>query len=595
MSPRTPITKLADEGDRTRAEQTRALYRNGPVGVISAALVSMFVAFALQNTALTSISSSAVLWSTLVTACAVCHVGLCVLYWRAETADRQWRRWLRLFTLFAFVEGIIWCFGATWLTSPDDFSTALVLLLGWTGVCSAGAIVFGPHPPTYLAFLYPAMLPHLYFAMRYRYPHFELILTLEIAFLVALPLIAWRFSGQLVESLRLRFANLDLAEDLKMQKERAEQANRAKSTFLASASHDLRQPVHALGLFIGALRSRAMDSQARLLVDHIDNSVSAMDELFAALLDISKLDAGTVKPEMQTLALAPLLARLCRDYIDEAVAKDIALRWVDCSLNVQSDPVLLERIIRNLISNAVRYTDTGGVLVGCRRRGASVVLQVLDTGRGVPTDQHSLIFQEFFQIGNAERDRTKGLGLGLAIVKRLTELIDAPLSFRSVVGQGSVFSLILPVSGSAPLMHHIVGQPTDLAPGNKLIVVIDDERAIQRATESLLTAWGYSVVVAGTGVEAGLHLSAKAKRPDLIICDYRLRGSETGAEVIEQIQRQFDHPIPAMLITGDTAADRIAEAQASGFLLLHKPLANGKLRAAIGNLLRQGSGDNSAG
>lgn len=568
---------------RIRSEQTRVLYRNCAIGVSSAAAVAIFVAIGVASRADPAIGRRALVWATLVCACAVGHMGLGWTYWRTNAGEGDWRRWLRWFTLFAFAEGMAWSLGAVWLTPADDFSMALVLVLAWTGVCSAGAIVFGPYPPTYLVFFYPAMLPHLWFALRDRYPMWELVVALELAYLVILPLIAWRFSAQLIESVRLRFANIDLADDLRVQKERAEAASRAKSTFLAAASHDLRQPIHALGLFVGALRAERMSRAARSLVDQIDGSVSAMDELFAALLDISKLDAGTVNPVCEDFALDPLLDRLVRDFAGEATAKGIAIRRVPTSLSVIADPLLLERIIGNLVSNAVRYTVSGKVVIGVRRRAQQVSIEVHDTGPGIPTELHGLIFQEFFQAGNPERDRSKGLGLGLAIVSRLAGLLDAPLRFRSAPGKGTSFTVAVPRgSGAAPRQAET---PAAGPAPHALIAVIDDELAIRQAMVQLLENWGHSVITGGSSA-ALIAGAADTAVPDLIICDYRLREGETGVAVIAALRRHFGRPVTAMLITGDTAPDRIAEAQASGFLLLHKPLAAGKLRAAIGHLLR---------
>ena len=251
---------------------------------------------------------------------------------------------------------------------------------------------------------------------------------LILIYTALLPIFVFSLRRQMIEAHRLRFENLALADDMRQQKEIADSASRAKSSFLASASHDLRQPVHALGLFIGALRSRTMDAEARRLLGHIDDSVGAMADLFASLLDISKLDAGTVRACPERIAIGPLLMRLCADYASEAAAKGISLRRVECSLTVHSDPILLERILRNLISNAVRYTDRGGVVVGCRRLTRNVAVEIWDGGCGIAADQHEQIFQEFFQVGNPERDSSKGLGLGLAIVKRLSMLIRTGLN-----------------------------------------------------------------------------------------------------------------------------------------------------------------------
>lgn len=288
------------------------LYRLAPLGVISAAGVAVMIGASGYSQDQTD--GRAVGWSLFIVLCALVHLGLCLAFRRAAPPDADWRRWMRPFNAMAVVEGIGWGVGALILTAADNSRQALVILVSWTSVSAGGAIVFGAHIPTYLAFLYPAMLPHVFLTLRYRYPYFGLLAGLEVVFLTLIPLIALQFSRQLVDGLHLCFANLDLAEDLQRQKVVAEQANLAKSQFLAAASHDLRQPVHALGLFVGALRGRKMDRESRRLLEQIDKSVAALDELFVGLLDISKLDAGAVQPRIETVAIHLTLERLLRDY-----------------------------------------------------------------------------------------------------------------------------------------------------------------------------------------------------------------------------------------------------------------------------------------
>jgi CheY-like chemotaxis protein/anti-sigma regulatory factor (Ser/Thr protein kinase) len=247
----------------------------------------------------------------------------------------------------------------------------------------------------------------------------------------------------------------------------------------------------------------------------------------------------------------------------------------------------LERIVRNLVSNAVRYTPQGRVLVGARRRGTLVLVQVWDTGPGIPLDQQERVFQEYYQLANPERDRTKGLGLGLAIVRRLTALLDCRLTLRSQPGRGSCFEVAMRRAAAPPSIPITEAEPMQSFPVHGLIVVIDDDIAIREAASRLLKGWGYDVIAAGSGEEARQRLEAAASPPDLLICDYRLRDGENGIALIEQLRACYVTEIPAMLVTGDTAPDRLAEAQASGLLLLHKPVSNSKLRASISNLINK--------
>ncbi|MDB5514888.1 MAG: integral rane sensor hybrid histidine kinase, partial [Tardiphaga sp.] len=250
---------------------------------------------------------------------------------------------------------------------------------------------------------------------------------------------------------------------------------------------------------------------------------------------------------------------------------------------------LMERILRNLISNAVRYTDKGKILVGCRRRGGAIWVEVWDTGVGIPGAERERVFEEYVQLQNPERDRTRGLGLGLAIVRRLGVLLSCELELRSQPGRGSCFRIAMPLAEAAPLSPPAAFEPAAADTGLGLILVIDDEAPIRDGMRSLLAGWGYQVITAGSGAQMLANLAPCAKRPDLIICDYRLRDGENGIDVIAALQSECNEAIPAMLITGDTAEDRLIEAQASGYLLLHKPVPNGKLRAAIVNLMAASS------
>jgi len=561
------------------------MYRNSPVGITAGAVAACILAIALEQAGRLETERMA-LFSAMTIGCVALHLALCALFWRRAPPDAEWRPWMAAFTVMAALEGLTWIPGAIWMTSPNDMMQELIVVLV-SGMIVLGALpVFSSYLPTYLVFAVPVVVPHVVFGLTYRYPFHELLAALSLTFLVAVPVMARVLNGQSAEGLRLRFENMSLIEDLRLQSARADQANRAKSSFLASASHDLRQPIHALGLFVGALRGHAMSPEAEQLVDHITGSVHAMDDLFAALLDISKLDAGVVEAQLGATPLGPLLDRLCRDYADPAASKGIEVRRVGCSGAVVSDPILLERVLRNLISNAVNYTDAGRILVGCRRGRGTITVEVWDTGRGIAPEQSEQVFQEFYQIDNPERDRSKGLGLGLAIVRRIAPLIGGVLTLRSEPGRGSVFRLALPRAGAGDLPAAGDAPPALGAMRTGLILVIDDEVAIQQAMSTLLTGWGHPVFVAGSATAMQAQLIDCYDKPDLIICDYRLRGDETGIMAIRRLAEAYNDDIPAMLITGDTAPDRISEAQASGYLLLHKPLSNSRLRAAIGQLMR---------
>jgi CheY-like chemotaxis protein len=381
--------------------------------------------------------------------------------------------------------------------------------------------------------------------------------------------------------------------ELLRQKEAAEEANIAKSRFLAVASHDLRQPLHALGLFVQALQESSIAAQERHLVGNIRRSVDAMEELFDALLDISRLDAGIVRPGFETFGLATLFDRLSFEFGPVAKQKGLSLSVMKTSVYICSDPTLVERIVRNLISNAIRYTDRGGLLLGCRRQEGGIRIEVWDTGRGIPAEKHREIFREFAQLDAVDQDPHKGLGLGLAIVERLAKLLDHEIRLRSIPGKGSVFSVAIPRGREEDVIANTAVEHTtafDLT--GVLILVIDSEPAVRQAMEALLGKWNGEVITAASGAEMKDKLPLVLRVPGLIISDYRPRAPATlGAgptlAAIDMLRGEFNTEIPAVLLTGDTGTEHSARDQeVAGLPVLQKPLNPAKLRTLIANLLR---------
>jgi signal transduction histidine kinase/CheY-like chemotaxis protein len=504
---------------------------------------------------------------------------------RAADPVGEWRRWARYFCIGSFIGGLVIGIASLWLMPAGRLDMQLIIWVLICGIVSGAVTAYGAYLPALYASLLPMVgIPLAWMVVQDDWQHYLIAVTI-LAWIVAHVEQARRYSATIQETVRLRFENEDLVGGLRREKAIAEEASAAKSRFLAAASHDLRQPVHALSLFVAALRPRVSEGEAVSLLDHVDSSVRAMSGLFNGLLDISRLDAGVVEVNRHSFAIQPILERICRDHAADAQAKGVRLSLKPCSVVVKSDPVLLERIVRNIVANAVAYTDRGRVVVGCRR-GATLSVQVWDTGRGIPPAEQEQVFKEFYQVGNPERDRTKGVGLGLAIVKRLTALLGHPLQMRSQPEKGTMFRLDVPLSASAdpdPARLELPAVPSVL--GSGLILVVDDEVAIQAAMKSLLGDWGYQCIVAGSFDEMVQRIANCPDRPQLIISDYRLRGQDDGIDIIERLRSEYnDDEIPGMLITGDTAPDRLREAQESGLLLLHKPVPNSRLRASITHL-----------
>ncbi|HKE96937.1 MAG TPA: hybrid sensor histidine kinase/response regulator [Povalibacter sp.] len=573
--------------DRIRAEQVRSIYRNTTPG-ISATLIAVWVlSCVLVYIGAADMRRTAVFlgFMTLQT---LLRLWVHRRYALADDKDTAWRRWVQWFMAGVIVGGLTIGTGAIWITSSARIDLQLVALLLIFAISAGAVSAFSAFLPAFCVFFTAiSIVPVGWLLTRDSLLHVAMG-GLYLLWAAAVTEQARRSSQAFAESVRLRFENLDLIEDLQREKAAADQANAAKSRFLAAASHDLRQPVHALSLFVAALRSRPMDQETRELLDHVDGSVHAMGRLFGGLLDISRLDAGVVEINRTAFAIGPMLERIGHDYTAQAVAKGLRLRIRNSSAIVTTDALLVERILRNLLDNAITYTSRGAILVGCRRRGERLDVQVWDSGPGIPPQEQQLVFQEFYQLGNPERDRTKGVGLGLAIVKRLTTLLGHSLQLRSTADRGSCFAIELPLAASGALSTAATGElPMLNLAGSGLILVIDDEAAIQLAMKSLLRSWGYDVIVSGTGNEMLERIAARNEVPKLIICDYRLREHENGIDVIERLRSEYNDEIPGMLITGDTAPDRLREAQDSGFLLLHKPVPNSRLRAAITHLIEE--------
>lgn len=363
-------------------------------------------------------------------------------------------------------------------------------------------------------------------------------------------------------------------------------ANRAKSRFLAAASHDLRQPMHALGLFVSQLTNRVTDPDTKHLANRVESAVSALQGLLDALLDVSRLDAGVVTPNIVDFSANSILERIENAFAADATDRELRFRIVRTTLMLKSDPLLLERILINLVANAMRYTENGGVLVGCRRRGKHVRIEVWDSGIGISPEHQQAIFQEFYQIGNPERDRQKGLGLGLSIAARLALLLGGRIDVRSQPGHGSVFAVEIP-RGESVLRSTSFDTSTNITTSlhNTTVLVIDDDALVCEALAGLITQWGGTALTASCGKDALTISTQASNQPNVVLCDYRLPAGETGDNVIKLLREHIDPALPAALITGDTAPERLREANKSGVPLLHKPVQPARLRALLEHLI----------
>src|SRR5438874_6844887 len=386
----------------------------------------------------------------------------------------------------------------------------------------------------------------------------------------------------------LRRAQIELERKVAERTRELELANAAKSRFLAMASHDLRQPLHALGLFVAQLRTPLKSRERTKTIERVDATRKEMVEMFNSLLDISRLDAGILTPKITEFPIARLLQKIETRFDQATREKGLRLRVRRSDAWVRSDAMLLERILLNLVSNAVRYTLRGGIIVGCRRRGEMLRIEVWDSGPGIPEDQKQNVFGEFFQLTGPERYRYGGLGLGLAIVDRLRLLLNHQIDLASTVGRGSRFAILVPMADECDTSAEPVESPhpAAFAVEGKVILVIGDAPTVLEGTGGLLGKWGYSVLTAGSDEAALIRLAERQQRPDLIILDYHLASGKTGIRAIEQINAAFGSSIPAILISGDTAPEPLRDAKDRGYILLHKPVDPMRLRAVMHEFFR---------
>ena len=387
---------------------------------------------------------------------------------------------------------------------------------------------------------------------------------------------------------RAQVDNAALVQRLNQQIELTAQASRDKSQFLASASHDLRQPLHALSFFGATLERRLAGSVDEPLIHNMMRSIEALDRSFGAILDISKLDAGAVPAHVQSFPVRDLFRQLQLGFGGQAEEAGLQLRFHAGGKVVTSDPQLLERILGNLVQNALRYCKPGGgVLVAARSRAGGVSLEVWDTGIGISESELPRIFAEFYQVANPARDRSKGLGMGLAIVKRLAQLLGHELTVRSHTGRGSVFRVWVERSHPEPMDAFVVGAETlpGAIDGSRTVLLIDDEEAIRTSVGELLAEWGYAVLAVATIADAVQAAQQRQGLIDIVISDLRLRTGEDGLRAIEQVRRACGFNVPALVVTGDTAPDQVLRVHESGHIVLYKPVQPRELLTVLKRLV----------
>ena len=518
-------------------------------------------------------------WVLAICAVYVSRISLAMSYKRLAPAVEAAGQWGLYFTVTSALSGLTWGVDGMFFFLPDSAGHQVLIYTSIMGLAAGSIIVTAYWLPGFYAYAIPAITlssARLAYEGTFEYQGLAVLMLMYLSIII---MVGKNQKQSAYDAIQLRFENIDLIDQLRDQKQVAEQANIAKSKFLAAASHDLRQPLHALTLFVATLNEKIRIPEVRVVVDNIKQSVTALEGLFNALLDISRLDAGIVQPKIVAANIKPLFQLLDDEYAPQARSQRLEWNMHCDDIAVKTDPVLLETILRNLISNAIRYTPHGRIHLRCTAQEDHVRIEIQDSGIGISPENQQEVFNEFVQLQNPERDRNKGLGLGLAIVKRLVNLMQHDLQMHSIPGTGTNFRLRLPIAEvvAGPLSADVDWQLNTGGLGMR-VLVIDDEAVVRRAVESLLSEWGYEVIVADSAEEAMIVLQSA---PDVIIADYRLRQNLTGIEAIRAMHAHWGNHIPALIITGDTGPEQLREASQSGYSLLHKPVQPGRLRAFL--------------
>ncbi|NYI02715.1 ATP-binding protein [Cupriavidus plantarum] len=601
---------MTHNGDDIEAAMVRLLYRQSHGILFANFVIPAAVVYALRDT---SAYQLLLAWMAAIYVLTFCRIGLSLMFFRhGESAATTPKQWVTRFTVFSWLSAALWGFlGSLWLLPPDPEWVAFACIV-LAGMACGAMPGLSARLGVYVGFMTIMILPFVITCLLRDEPIYGVFLMFALALYVVNVYFGRVTYRNLLSGVQLRFENVALIGQLERERDRANAANLAKTRFLAAASHDLRQPLHALGLLSASLSAVAERGDvgadgARQLGRRLDTTLERMGGLLDGLLDVSRLDAGLVTIRRRPLPLATLLDDIRDEYVEQARRQGCRLDVVVTEAWIDSDPELLRRILDNLLSNAIRYAPMARILVGARRRPGAMEIQVIDSGPGIAPEAQALVFEEFAQLTDAPAEQ--GLGLGLAIVRRLAGLLGHPISLRSVPGKGSNFSVTVPLARDgaasaaldAPLSAFSGGVQQTECYG---VMLVDDDPQILSALNDLLKFWGH-LVYAGATVEevCAAHQRAREQGPapvHLVLADFRLANQVTGDQAIAWLREYLDAPIPGLIVTGDTAPDRLRALHASGYRVLHKPISADALRQAIAQTAQtaqtvQGARDPAAG
>ena len=491
--------------------------------------------------------------------------------------DAHAAHWQRALTSTTAMDSMLWALAA-WLVPPPGNLLLFGLLALIIGVASSVAVYATQLESILLAWTLPMNLG-IIGALAWQGQPLFWFLAACLGFNLGLVLHFGRLQQALLrQALRVHFEKEALAEQLAEQVRIAQQANAEKTRFLTAASHDLRQPMHAIALFGAVLEQELQQHRLQRSATQLMQAVNALSQSLDAMLDISRLDAGAITPAIQATPLNTIFQSLNHTFAPAAEQRGLQLRLRASPLWLRTDPALLHRLLANLVDNALKYTQHGGVLLVARARGAVAWIDVRDTGIGIDAAHHPHLFQEFYQVDNPGRDRSRGLGIGLSIVQRLSQLLDHPVQLHSRPGRGSRFRVIVPIAAEPapqpPPPQADARQPPALLP--RRVLLVDDEGAIAQAMAALMHTHGVTLAHAVTAAQAReqLHAARATGQPfDALVCDLRLAEGADGLALALQLRQQQQPPLPTVIVSGETAPAALQRVQDKGLSLLHKPVA----------------------
>ena len=478
-----------------------------------------------------------------------------------------------------------------WMYFPTGDPPFIALMCFFMmGLVQAGVAGVAAYWPVLRVFLLP---PTLSLALRLFIDAEWISLLLGGSVLIMLAVLiqfSWEQNNLVTQSIINRVENEKLAAELQLKLAEIERLSGEKTRLFAAANHDLRQPLHALSLFASSLAGELNDPVARERLSHMRRAITSLETSFNLMLDISRLDSGVTEPVREPLALAPIFRTLNERFAEDARVKRVSMRFAPTDAWVMGDPEMLDRLLGNLVDNAIKYTQTGSIWIGARRRahGGAWLVEVRDSGIGISPDLQTRIFEEFFQINNAGRDRGRGLGLGLSIVQRLARTLGYALTLRSAPGRGSTFAVRMPACAPVIAAPSDVARPSEpLPPLNARVLVLDDEHAVRIGMEAVLRQWSCSVVTAADQDELERQLAATPPDApfDLLIADMRLTGAQDGLQIAHSVlaRKKIRH---VLLLTGEVTPETLTRIKDSGLPFMFKPADSARLRAAIAESMR---------